>query len=33
MRNEIITENEEKVNNISVLPTSIFIFDKFVDDA
>ena len=35
-RNEIITENEEKVNifdNISVLPTSIFIFDKFVDGA
>ena len=31
---EIITETEEKkkyLYNISVLPTSIFIFDKFVD--
>ena len=35
-RNKIITENEKKskyLDNISVLPTSIFIFDKFVDGA
>ena len=30
MRNEIITENEKKVN---ILITSIFIFDKIVDGA
>jgi hypothetical protein len=32
---EIITEREKSkyLDNISVLPTSIFIFDKFVDDA
>jgi hypothetical protein len=34
-RNEIITEREKSkyFDNISVLPTSIFIFDKFVDGA
>jgi hypothetical protein len=34
-RNEIITEREKSkfLDNISVLPTSIFIFDKFVDGA
>ena len=33
MQNEIITEREKNkyLYNISVLPTSIFIFDKFVD--
>ena len=33
MQNEIITEREKSkyLDNISVLPTSIFIFDKFVD--
>ena len=35
-RYEIITVNKKKskyLDNISVLPTSIFIFDKFVDGA
>ena len=33
MQNEIITEREKNkyLDNISVLPASIFIFDKFVD--